>query len=551
MGSSLTERLRGVMRGEVSADPRDLTRASRDTSIFSKMPAVVAYPADAEDVARLARFVHDARAKGEDVSLTARAAGTDMTGGPLTSSIVVSFTKHMHTVREVGRAFAVAQPGVYYRDFERETLKHGYLLPSYPASREICALGGMIANNAGGELTLSYGKTSRYVDSLDVVLSDGSRATFGPLSATDLEEKKRLPNLEGDIYRKMHALIEGNRTTIDAARPHVSKNSSGYALWDVMGSPRATFDLSKLIVGSQGTLALVTEAKLSLVKPKTHHAMLVMFVSDFALLPDLVHRVLRQAPESFESYDEHTLSLAVRFMPQMLRQMGFADAVKLGFSFLPELWMVATGGVPKLILIAEFAADSEHEARGTAARAERALEGMEGVRTRLTRSHTESEKYWKIRRESFALLRKNVKGLYAAPFIDDIIVDPDTYPDFLPELEALLSHYDLLYTIAGHIGNGNFHIIPLMDLSKPEVHKTIAELTDRVYRLVLRYGGSMSAEHNDGILRTPYLELQFGKKMVELFAETKKIFDPLGVFNPGKKVGGTVSDIEKYMVNKA
>jgi FAD/FMN-containing dehydrogenase len=153
-----------------------------------------------------------------------------------------------------------------------------------------------------------------------------------------------------------------------------------------------------------------------------------------------------------------------------------------------------------------------------------------------------------VRRESFALLRKNVKGLYAAPFIDDFVVDPDTYPKFLPELNAILGEYKLTYTIAGHIGNGNFHIIPLMDLSNPETRKVINELSPRVYKLITQYGGSITGEHNDGIIRTPYLSMMFGDKVCALFAETKKIFDPLNVLNPGKKVGGTLEDIDKYMV---
>jgi FAD/FMN-containing dehydrogenase len=159
-----------------------------------------------------------------------------------------------------------------------------------------------------------------------------------------------------------------------------------------------------------------------------------------------------------------------------------------------------------------------------------------------------AEKYWIVRRESFALLRKNLKGLYASPFIDDFVVPPDTYPKFLPELNALLAKYDLIYTIAGHIGNGNFHIIPLMDVSKPESRALILELAPKVYDIVLKYGGSTTGEHNDGIIRTPYLSQMFGTDMVKLFEETKRIFDPNTIFNPGKKVGGTFEDIQKDMI---
>jgi FAD/FMN-containing dehydrogenase len=197
--------------------------------------------------------------------------------------------------------------------------------------------------------------------------------------------------------------------------------------------------------------------------------------------------------------------------------------------------------------MAEFAQDSKEEALAKARAAAASLEDLD-VSTKIARSETESAKYWTIRRESFALLRRNLKGLYAAPFIDDIVVHPDDYPRFLPELNALLSQYNLLYTIAGHIGDANFHIIPLMNLALPESRAAILELQPKVYEIVAKYKGSITGEHNDGIIRTPYLELMYGTEICNLFAQVKKIFDPLNIFNPGKKIGGTTHDIERSMI---
>jgi FAD/FMN-containing dehydrogenase len=140
--------------------------------------------------------------------------------------------------------------------------------------------------------------------------------------------------------------------------------------------------------------------------------------------------------------------------------------------------------------------------------------------------------------------------MYASPFIDDFVVPPECYPQFLPELHTLLDEYknSFIYTVAGHIGNGNFHIIPLMDLSKAESKETVLTLSPKVYALVAKYGGSTTGEHNDGIMRTPYLPLIFSTEMLKLFAETKNIFDPTNLFNPGKKVGGTEADIARDMI---
>ncbi len=547
--SSLADLISRVIKGDVATDRETLKKYSRDTSIFEKTPEVVVFPKDADDVAAVIRVAHEARERGENVSVAPRSAGTDMTGGPLTNSISLVFTKYMNRILRIDESSVTAEPGVYYRDLEKETLKRvGKIFPPYPASRELCALGGMLANNAGGELTLRYGKTERYVRELEVVLSDGSRAVVRPLSPEELGDKELEDTLEGRIYAGIHRLLDAHAEEIEAAKPSVTKNSAGYALWRVLDRARKTFDLGQLIVGSQGTLAVITSGTVGLVKLKAHRAMLVVFLSDLSILPEIVHRVLNIEPESFESYDDQTFRLAVRFAPQILRHFGFVQMVKLAFAFMPEAWLVLTGGVPKLVLMAEFAEDSADEALEKARQARAALSDLH-VRTKVARSETQSAKYWTIRRESFALLRKNLKGLYAAPFIDDLVVHPDDYPQFLPELDALLAHHRFIYTIAGHIGDGNFHIIPLENMADPASRDEILELMPKVYALVAKYKGSITGEHNDGIVRTPYLPIMYGDKMCALFAEVKRIFDPLGVLNPGKKTGGTIEDIKAHMIH--
>jgi len=555
MSGSLRQELQRVLKGDASDEAGVLAQYSRDTSIFEKTPEVVAFPKNADDVSAVVRYAHEAKERGENVSIAARSAGTDMTGGTLTNSISLVFTKYMNHILDIGADYAVAEPGVYYRDFEKATLAKGAgLLASYPASRDLCAIGGIVSNNSGGELTLKYGKTNNYVRELDVVLSDGSQVTMGPLSAHELAVKQSQQGLEGDIYRGIHALIGAHEHEIEAAKPNVTKNSAGYALWNVIDKKNDTFDLTQLICGSQGTLGIVTKAKLGLVKPPAHRSMLVIFLSDIDILPDIVHRVLKLDPESFESYDDQTFKLAVRFIPQIIGQFGIVEMIKLGFNFIPEVWMALTGGVPKLVLMAEFAEKTPDESLRKAEEAQAALHGLH-LKARIAKSEAQSEKYWTIRRQAFALLRKNLSGLYASPFIDDLVVHPDDFPLFWPELNELLSHHKLLYTIQGHIGDGNFHIIPLMNLARAYDHREILELTPKVYELVAKYHGSITGEHNDGLIRTPFLPIMFGDKMCALFAEVKKIFDPLNILNPGKKVpfpgeGGSVEDIDRFMIKK-
>jgi len=547
--TDLKSALAKVVKGDVSTDAGEIKKMSRDASFFTRTPELIVYPRDAEDVSAVVKEVQGLSGKGQAVHITARAAGTDMSGGALTKSVVMSFMKYMNTMGAVDARSATTEPGVFYRDFEKATMAKGLILPCYPASRELCAMGGIVSNNAAGERTLEYGQTERYIEELDVVLFDGSTTTFKSLTPEEVDDKKKLQTLEGTIYREIDALLTKNARLIEARKPKVSKNAAGYGLWRVRDPRTGATNLAKLICGSQGTLALWTRAKLALVKPKEHRAMLVIFLKDLDLLPEIIKRVLPLNPESFESYDKHTFELAVKFIPAMLSQMGFIKAARLGVNFLPEVAMVAFGGVPEMILMAEFAEDSLEQADKKAEEAKAVLADM-NLTMKIEKDEKESEKYWIVRRESFSLLRKNMKDLYPVPFIDDFVVPPTCYPDFLPKLNALLDQYKehMVYTLAGHVGNGNFHLIPLMDLTKEENRKIILELAPKVYELVIAEGGTTTGEHNDGIVRTPYLTMLFGAEMVALFEETKKIFDPLNIFNPGKKVGGTFADIERDMI---
>jgi len=529
-------KLKERVRGDVLDDSETRARYSRDASFFQVTPQVVVFPRDVLDLKALVAFVEEERKEGNSLSLTPRAAGTDMTGGSIGESIIVGFEKYFNHMRKVNGDFAVAEPGVFYRDFERETLKKGMIMPSFPASREICALGGMVSNNAGGEKTLKYGKTEKYVRELKMILSDGEEYVIKPLTREELIKKIKGKSFEAQIYKKMYKLIEEHYEEIMNARPKVSKNSAGYALWNVWDKEKGVFDLTKLIVGSQGTLGLLTEIKLGLVPLKKHSRMMAVFLYDAELLSRIVDMVLPYDPEAFESYDNNTFMLALRYFYSFAKLMGVKSIISLGLKFIPELILIATRGIPKLVLLLEFTHDNENFLRATMSRLEKDI-GKFNVKVRILENEAEAQKYHAVRRESFNLLRQKIKNKRTAPFIDDIVVAPPFLSEFLPQLDAILKQYPLTYTLAGHVGDGNFHIIPLMNLKDEKERGMIPELMDKVYDLVLRYGGSLTGEHNDGLIRSPYLRKMFGDSTYKLFEEVKMIFDPHAIFNPGKKVG--------------
>jgi FAD/FMN-containing dehydrogenase len=531
--------LRAHVKGDISFLEEDRERVARDTSLFYVKPELVVYPKNAMDISIVFEYANTKKKEGLDIAVAMRSAGTCMTGGPLCYSIVLDTTRYMNHISGVTEYHATAESGVFYRDFEKQTLGAGWLMPSYPASRELAAIGGIVSNNSGGEKTLTYGKTENYVQSLDVVYANGKRDVLHAFSGDELTMKLNEDSEGGRIHKEMLALINDNYDTIMSAKPTVSKNSSGYYLWNVYNRDTGVFDLSKLIVGSQGTLAGVSSVTFTGVTPKTHSQMLVMFVPSTVHLGDIVVKMLTHKPETLESYDDHTFKIAMKFFKDIALRMG-GNMFTLGFQFLPEFWMVLRGGVPKIILMAEFTGSSQEDVD---TQVTKAYEDMKSFGLPIKRTHSESEakKYWTFRRESFSLLRSRMQGLRTAPTIDDIVVHPTDLPEFLPKLDAIFKkdlYKDLIYTVAGHMGDANFHIIPLVDIHQKGITDVLHQLMDEVFDLVFQYRGSMSGEHNDGLLRTSYLPKMFSPEMITLFERTKTIFDPEGILNPGKKVRG-------------
>lgn len=354
MDDKLLSELKELLKGDVVTDDSTLTEYSHDASLFEVRPQVVVFPKDEKDVENLVSFVSKNKKDHPHLSLTGRSGGTDMSGGSINDSITVAFGKYFNAKPTIKDRTATTQPGVYYRDFEKETVREGLIFPSYPASREICAMGGIVNNNSGGEKSLQYGKTEKYVKSVKVVLRDGKTYEFKKLTRSQLEKKMEQDDLEGHIYKKMYKLITSHYDEIMEAKPKVSKNSAGYFLWNVYDKEEDTFDLTKLWVGAQGTLGMLLEAEIDLVPIHMHREMMILFLHDLSHLGEIISKVLALNPESFESYDDNTLKLALKFFPEFAKKLGAKGIVGTGIAFLPEFLMVARGGLPKLVLQVDF-----------------------------------------------------------------------------------------------------------------------------------------------------------------------------------------------------
>lgn len=548
MDETLLNKLQDETHCEVRTDEASLAKNSKDTSLFTVRPSAVLYPKNVDEIKQVVRWVVSHKNENPELSITGRSGGSDMTGGPLTTSLVLSTTEHINRFTiDGGAREATVEPGVFYRDFEEKTEELDLVYPAFPASRGLCAWGGMVMNNAAGEKTLKYGQTREHVKNLSMILADGNEYQFGPLTEVELRAKMEQQNFEGDVYRKTFELLDQNYDLVKNAEPHVTKNSAGYALWRVWDKEKKIFDLSQLFVGSQGTLGILTKARVGLVPKAKHERLIALFLPNWDKLPNLVNKLLPYKPESLETFDDATMKLGIRFMPEIAKKVG-SNFFAFAWKFLPEAFMgLRMLGIPKLIILVELGEESEEEIN----RKQKEIEAMlrsEKVLFRTLVEESDREKYWVMRRESFNLLRQKVKGKKTAPFVEDFCVAPDHIPEFLPKLLTILKEAGIKANIAGHAGNGNFHIIPLMDLGNESERAKIIPVADKVYDLVISYKGSITAEHNDGIIRSPYLKNMYGEQVYHLFEEIKRIFDPQNIFNPGKKVGADKKAIQEYLV---
>ncbi len=527
------ETIKSIIEGDVDVSPSTIKKCSTDASIFEVTPTAVIYPKNITDLSALVRFVSEKREKGGLLSLTPRAGGTCMSGGPLTESYVVDLTRYFNNIDNVDTSAQAVwvESGVMYVDIEKATHHLDLFFPPYTSSRDICGIGGMIGNNASGEKSVKYGATSSNITRLKVLLSDGNEYEFGPLTFIELEEKKALPTFEGELYREVTKLIYENWNVIDKNHPRVKKNTAGYPLWDLWSDDQSIFNMARLFIGSQASLGIVTKAELNLVHFPKATRMIVAPISGLSDLTPVVKTLLHYNPDVCETFDHHTYELAKKYHPIEAEKANIAEG-------------------KHMVVFGIYAGDTQHLADVQAGQAKEELERM-GKEVFWVEDPSAVESFLLIRRKSFRMLLEHPHpNKRAMAFLEDTIVPLEHYGEFLGALEAILAEYDMTYTYAGHIGDGSIRLVPLVNMELPGAQEMVMEVERRVNNLVFAFGGSMSVDHNDGIIRTSFLEQMYGKEMVGFFAEIKKIFDPLNIFNPGKKVGGTFEYAIDHMVRK-
>ena len=511
--------------GEVmtSADAREYF--ATDGSVLKVIPQIIAYPRTEQDVRKAARFSWQLAERGRVVPITARGGGTDQGGGAIGSGIMMVFPAHMNKILTLNtkKRSVTVQPGINYGKLQQALHTHGLFLPPFPASQEYCTVGGAIANNASGEKTIKYGSTREFVSSLRVVLANGEVIETGRLTKRELNRKMGLATFEGEIYRTLDALITENKDLINSSYFDVTKNSAGYDLGIIKGK-KGTFDLTPLFVGSQGTLGIITEAVIDLENFNPSTTLVAAQFDSIASAGAAILDLRKLAPSSMEVVDDKLLEFIDEHNPSQL-----GKSIQRPFS--------------KIILLVEFDNLSNRVQRKKTRKAKKILAKL-ATDVVVTRDEHEQEDLWKIRHSAAAVLWQTIGTKKALPIIEDGVVPPEKFTEFIEQSYKLFESFGLQIAVWGHAGNANLHMQPFLDLGQIGDRQKVLKVMDAYYKMVIELGGSTSGEHNDGRLRAPYLEDLYGPQMYELFKNVKQIFDPYNTLNPGVKFGTSKQDLQ-------
>ena len=516
--------------GEVLADKDILKYFSTDGGVFEVMPSFIVYPQNEQDVRKSARFVWQLAERGRIVPITARGRGSDQAGAAIGSGMMMVFPPHMNRILELDAkgGEVTVEPGLVYGKLQQTLHTHGLFLPPYPSSIEFATMGGAVANNAAGEKTIKYGNTRDFTKKLRVVLANGEVIETGRINKKDLNKKMGESSFEGQIYRALDKLIEENKTAIDSMDRSVTKNSAGYAIGQVRGKD-GSFDLTPLMVGSQGTLGIVTEITFNTAHYNPQTTLFAANIDDLDVAKDVVLelRKLPEIPSAIEVVDENLLKFIDEHNPNQLKGI-----VEKPFS--------------KLVVLIEFDNTNERVRKKLEKKTKKILE-KRGVDFQVETEAHKKEKLWKIRHSAAAVVAQSLGKAKALPIIEDGVVPVDKFKEYLEGVYEIFNKYNLKIAVWGHAGNANLHMQPFLDLSAVGDRQKVFKIIDDYYSMVIKLGGSTSGEHSDGRLRGPYLKKLYGKEVYDLFRKIKQIFDPHEVLNPGVKMDVTTDDVKPLL----
>ncbi|AJF25383.1 FAD-binding oxidoreductase [Haloarcula hispanica] len=540
--SGLVDDLRARIDGEVRFDEYSRQLYATDASLYEVLPIGVVYPRSTDDVAAVMSYCAQ-----REIPVLPRGGGTSLAGQTVNEAVVLDFSRYMNDLVEArpDDRRARAQPGIKLGDLNGELADHGLKFAPDPAWGDKSVLGGAIGNNSTGAHSLQYGKTDAYIEECEVVLADGTVTTFGEVTREELRDRADPDgDLEARIYAEIERILAEEGKEITSHYPDLKRNVSGYNLDWVLGDAQdGTVNVASLLAGSEGTLAIVTEAEVSLEPiPETKSMALLAYEGLIEAMED-VSDILEHDPAAVEVLDDVLIDLArdtaefedvVGMLPEGTRTVliveFYADDAESGRRKVADLLADRTNGVDSIA--------APTDGRTVVDAPVRAFDAME--------AHDEAkrEKFWKMRKSGLPILLSRTTDEKHGSFIEDTAIPPENLPEYVADFQEILEEHDTFASFYAHAGPGVLHIRPLINTKTVEGVETMESIADAVTDLVVKYGGSVSGEHGDGRARTQWNEKLYGPDLWETFRELKSAFDPDWLLNPGQVVGVDAAAVE-------
>lgn len=499
----LAGELREKIKGDVLVDLFNRVAFSTDSSIYQIIPQCVAAVRDAEDVAAVVKYACDKK-----IPIVARGAGSGLAGEALGSGIVLDFTRYMNRILgvEQGGECVICEPGVVLDELNQYLSGFGRKIGPDPSSGNRAVIGGVVANNATGAHSLQYGYIAEHVERIDAVLYDGTAVTL----TNDMDPRTIEDPHVRELALGCMSVLEGKENIIAAAQPKTRRNRCGYGLPGLVHDGR--IDLARLMAGSEGTLAVFTKLTLRTVELPACKALLQMEFENFEDMARAVPVIVESGAAACELMDRKLMDMAIDSLPKYRGLFPETCAASLVIEHIgPTIDEVGQ----KL--------DRTLELTGAL---------MSGCRKIF--DPAEQQRIWKSRKDAVPLLNRERGPAHAIPFIEDVSVENRQLDQYIVGLEAIGKKYDIPMAFYGHAGDGELHIRPYLDLSRPDEVEKMRRIADEVFELAWSLGGTISGEHADGLLRAGFIERQYGRDYYELLRGIKDVFDPHGQMNPGK-----------------
>ncbi len=505
--TSIENELQNLVKGEVWFDDETRTTYSTAMCMYKVMPIGVIAPKDKEDVQHIVRFCHE-----NHIAVIPRGAGTGLVGQAVGLGIVLDFTKYMNHVVKISddTSSVTVQAGCVLYDINMLLQPLGKYYPIDPQSAKLCTIGGNIATNASGAHGLRFGATKDQVTQLSVVLSNGDTAEVFPQESSNI-----LTDDGAAIFSGAKRILQSHQTLIEQRKPRVTKNSSGYNVYEAFDN--GNFDAVRLLCGSEGTLAIATEATLRL------HT-----------LPDAALAAVAYFP-TYEATAEAT-QIAVEFSPAAIELLD-KSYTDIGKGMSETIDRFIEGNFQTMLLF-EFEGESKEQLAFSAEALHSVLQKHRLLsRWILLDRDDERNAVWRLREEVSVKLHTLHSELHKISTIEDGIVPVENLPAYMKGLKRILDSHSIPFTLYGHAGSGNIHCSTFVEIETENGRTKLEAATREVFDLIMHLDGSLSGEHGDGFVRTPFLKRSFGNEMYSLFEEIKNCFDPHNILNPQKIIG--------------